>query len=123
MYDMYVPMTELPETGVSFEKAKQLVLKALAPLGKEYVEALEKAYESGWVDVRETKGKTSGAYSWGVYGVHPYILLNYQDRLDDAFTLAHESGSCYAFLSFQCCAALQQGVLPHFCCRGCFHGQ
>ena len=100
MYDMYVPMTELPETGVSFEKAKQLVLKALAPLGKEYVEALEKAYESGWVDVRETKGKTSGAYSWGVYGVHPYILLNYQDRLDDAFTLAHESGhAMHSYLS------------------------
>lgn len=100
MYDMYVPMTELPETGVSFEKAKQLVLKALAPLGKEYVEVLERAYESGWVDVRETKGKTSGAYSWGVYGVHPYILLNYQDRLDDAFTLAHESGhAMHSYLS------------------------
>ena len=64
----------------------------MAPLGADYVGVLDTAFRSAWIDVYENAGKTSGAYSWGVYGVHPYILLNFQETLDDVFTLAHEMG-------------------------------
>jgi oligoendopeptidase F len=92
MYDMYVPMFKAQDVSYTYLQAKEMVLEALAPLGTEYNKALKQAYESGWVDVFESKGKTSGAYAWGAYDVHPYILLNHQNRLDDVFTLAHESG-------------------------------
>ncbi len=92
MYDMYVPMFEAKEPSYTFEQGKQLVKEALAPLGEEYLAALDEAFNNGWIDVYENKGKTSGAYAWGVYDTHPYILLNYQGRLDDVFTLAHEGG-------------------------------
>ena len=92
MYDMYVPMAAQIESETPFDKARELVLDALKPLGSEYCKVLASAFEDGWIDVYESVGKSSGAYSWGAYGTHPYILLNYQDRLDDAFTLAHEAG-------------------------------
>ena len=92
MYDMYVPLLDMPEVKYTFEQAQELSKKALAPLGEDYVELLERSFKENWIDVYETKGKTSGAYSWGAYGVHPYMLLNYQDRLDDVFTLVHEAG-------------------------------
>lgn len=104
MYDMYVPMTQWAESKTPFDKARELVLTALKPLGSDYCKVLKGAFEEGWIDIYETKGKTSGAYSWGPYGTHPYILLNYQDRLDDAFTLAHEAG--HAMHSYHSDAAL-----------------
>ena len=92
MYDMYVPLIDMPDIKYTFEEAQELSKKALAPLGEDYVELLDRSFKENWIDVYETKGKTSGAYSWGAYGVHPYMLLNYQDRLDDVFTLVHEAG-------------------------------
>ena len=85
-------MVEDVDYPMPFEDGKALVKKALAPLGKRYGELLDKAFNEHWIDVYENKGKSSGAYSAGVYGVHSFILLNYTDTLDDAFTLAHELG-------------------------------
>ena len=92
MYDVYVPMVADYDRKFSYEEAKELSLKALAPLGEEYLSVVRKAYEERWIDVYENEGKRSGAYSSGVYGVHPYMLLNYTDTLDDVFTLVHEMG-------------------------------
>ena len=92
MYDVYAPMVKDVTWKVSFEEAKELSLKALAPLGKEYTDLLEKAYRERWVDVVENEGKRGGAYSSNVYGVHPYVLLNFNGTLDDVFTLVHEMG-------------------------------
>ena len=75
-----------------YKKACELVLKALSPLGQDYLALLEKGMNSGWIDVYENEGKTSGAYSWGSYDTHPYVLLNHDDKLDDVFTIAHEMG-------------------------------
>ena len=92
MYDVYVPMVADYDRKFSYEEAKELSLKALAPLGEEYLSIVRKAYAERWIDVYENEGKRSGAYSSGVYGVHPYMLLNYTDTLDDVFTLVHEMG-------------------------------
>lgn len=92
MYDLYVPVVKCADWEISYPEAAKVVKEGLAPLGAHYVETVAKGLESGWVDVYESKGKTSGAYSWGPYGVHPYILLNYQDNLNNVFTLAHEMG-------------------------------
>ena len=75
-----------------YNDAKEIVLNSVAPLGKDYVEKMKKAISEGWLDVFEAKGKRTGAYSAGVYGVHPYMLLNYNKTLDSVFTLAHELG-------------------------------
>lgn len=91
-YDLYCPMVENVDYSISYEDAKVLVKKALAPLGQRYAQLLDKAYSEQWMDVYENKGKTTGAFSCGVHGVHPYVLLNYTDTLEDAFTLAHELG-------------------------------
>ena len=92
MYDLYVPLyPELPLT-FSWQEAKNIVEKALYPLGEEYTRELRQGIDNGWVDVYETKGKSSGAYSSGVYGTDPYILLNYKENLSSVFTLAHEAG-------------------------------
>lgn len=92
MYDLYVPMVEDVDFSVSYEEAKVLVKKATAPLGERYGQLLDEAYANHWMDVYENKGKTTGAFSCGVYGVHPYVLLNFTDTLDDAYTMAHELG-------------------------------
>ncbi|MGI5825410.1 MAG: oligoendopeptidase F [Bacillota bacterium] len=92
MYDIYVPMFNEKETEIPYEKAVETVLQALVPLGEEYICIAKKAFSEGWVDVMENRGKTSGAYSSGVYGTKPFILLNYQNNLDSVFTLAHELG-------------------------------
>ena len=77
-----------------------MVKKALAPLGEDYAKLLDKAYSENWMDVYENKGKTTGAFSCGVFGVHPYVLLNYTDTLDDAYTMAHELGhAMHSYLS------------------------
>jgi len=92
VFDLYCPMTAEVEYPMPYEAGKVLVKNALKPLGEAYTALLERAFSENWIDVYETPGKHSGAYSMGVYGVHPYILLNYTDTLDDAFTLAHELG-------------------------------
>ena len=92
MYDIYTPLLPEREISYRYEEALAIVLQALAPLGKEYTDILNNGIRSGWVDVYENKGKTSGAYSSGVYGTAPYILLNYQNNLNGLTTLAHEAG-------------------------------
>ncbi len=92
MYDVYVPMLADFDMKVTYDEAKELSLKALKPLGDDYLEVVKEAYENRWIDVVENEGKRGGAYSSGVYGVHPYMLLNYNDTLDDVFTLVHEMG-------------------------------
>lgn len=92
MYDIYTPMLPDFAKKISFDEAKETVLKALAPLGEDYVSKVKEGFESRWIDVYENEGKRSGAYSAGAYGVHPYVLLNYNDSLDNMFTLAHEMG-------------------------------
>ena len=92
MYDLYCPMVKDIDYKVPFEEAKKMVKAATKPLGEEYQKLLDKAYSENWMDVYENKGKRGGAFSCGVFGVHPYVLLNYTDTLDDAFTTAHELG-------------------------------
>lgn len=92
MYDLYCPMVKDVDFKVPFEEAKKLVKAAMLPLGEGYQKLLDKAYAENWMDVYENKGKRSGAFSCGVFGVHPYVLLNYTDALDDAYTMAHELG-------------------------------
>jgi oligoendopeptidase F len=92
IYDLYPPINAGVELTVDYREGCQLVAAALRPLGADYAAALDMAYESRWIDVYENKGKRSGAYSTGSYTTAPYILLNYQSRLDDVFTLAHELG-------------------------------
>ncbi|HEY7347539.1 MAG TPA: oligoendopeptidase F [Ktedonobacterales bacterium] len=92
MYDLYVPMVAEVEYKVSFEQAKETVAKALAPLGPDYVADMTRGFHSRWIDVLENEGKRGGAYSSGTYGTNPFVLLNYQENLDNMFTLAHEFG-------------------------------
>ena len=92
MYDIYTPIVKCPDKKYSFEEAKQLVEKAMAPMGEVYISKLVEGMNGGWIDVYENENKRSGAYSWGAYGTHPYVLLNHQDNLDSVFTLAHEMG-------------------------------
>ncbi len=92
MYDVYVPLFSEEDKSYSYEEAKKIVLEGLKPLGEEYLQIAGWGLESGWVDVYENQGKTPGAYSSGVYGTDPYILLNYQGNLNSVFTLGHELG-------------------------------
>lgn len=92
LFDLYTPMVADVDYPMPYANGCELVKKAVAPLGEKYVSLMDKAYNEGWIDVYENKGKTSGAFCCGVHGVHPYVLLNYTDALDDAFTLAHELG-------------------------------
>lgn len=92
MYDVYAPMTKDVDKKIPYEQAKEMVLEGLAPMGSDYISRLKEGFENRWIDVYENKGKRSGAYSWGAYGTHPYVLLNYQDTFNDVFTLAHEMG-------------------------------
>ena len=92
MYDLYVPMVPEVEYHIPYEEAQSIVKEALRPLGEDYAALLDKAFTRDWIDVYENAGKTTGAFSCGVYGVHPYVLLNYTDTLEDVFTVAHELG-------------------------------
>ncbi|GGE51263.1 oligoendopeptidase F [Pullulanibacillus camelliae] len=92
MYDLYTPLVQDVDMKLSYEEAKELVLKGLAPMGEEYLNIIREGYDKRWIDVRETKNKRSGAYSSGTYGTMPYILLNWSNDINDAFTLAHELG-------------------------------
>lgn len=98
-YDLYTPIVADFEMKVTFEEAKETVLKALAPMGEEYLKILREGFDSRWIDVYENEGKTSGAYSAGAR-VHPYVLLNHKETLDCMFTLAHEMGhAIHSYLS------------------------
>ena len=100
LYDLYTPIVDDVEIDMPYQKARDLVRQALRPLGEEYQSLLDRAFDERWIDVYENRGKHAGAFSMGVYGVHPYVLLNYADKLDDAFTLAHELGhSMHSFFS------------------------
>lgn len=102
MYDVYAPLVKEMKTKISYEEAVKMVEKGLASLGETYLSDLQRGLNAGWVDVMENEGKTSGAYSWGAYGTHPYVLLNYQNNLDNVFTLAHEMGhSLHSYYSWQ----------------------
>ncbi|TYO95902.1 oligopeptidase F Metallo peptidase MEROPS family M03B [Desulfallas thermosapovorans DSM 6562] len=102
MYDIYTPVVKDVEWTIPYPEAVEMVREGLAPLGKDYVETMTGGIGAGWVDVYENKGKTSGAYSWGPYGTHPYVLLNYQDNLNNVFTLAHEMGhAMHSYYSFK----------------------
>lgn len=92
MYDLYAPLTRQPQAKYAYPDGLRLVLDSLAPLGKTYADDLKKGADSGWIDIYENRGKRSGAYSWGVYGVHPFVLLNYDGRYGAVSTLAHELG-------------------------------
>ena len=92
MYDLYVPLTEKFDMKIPYEKAQDIILNALKPLGEEYLDIIRKAFKEGWIDVYENEGKQGGAYSWGSYDSHPYILMNYHDDLNSLFTLIHELG-------------------------------
>lgn len=91
-YDLYTPIVQGETEEITYEQAKELSKKALAPLGEDYLKLLQEGYDNGWIDVYENIGKRSGAYSAGIYGNHPFVLLNYTDTLSDAFTLVHEMG-------------------------------
>lgn len=92
MYDVYVPLVEDTGKKYSYEEAMDMVFEALAPMGNDYIALLKRAYNENWIDVYENEGKTSGAYSWGAYGTHPYVLLNHRSDLDSVYTIAHELG-------------------------------
>ncbi len=109
LYDLYVPIVDEVDFRMPYERAQQLVLEATKPMGEEYTRLLHRAFNEKWIDVYENKGKTTGAFSSGVFGVHPYVLLNYADKLDDAFTLAHELG--HSMHSFHSDAA--QDIVNH----------
>ncbi|RBP92186.1 oligoendopeptidase F [Cytobacillus firmus] len=92
MYDLYTPLVKEVKMEIPYKEAKDLILKGLKPLGGDYLTILKEGFENRWVDVHENKGKRSGAYSSGTYGTNPYILMNWQDNVNNLFTLAHEFG-------------------------------
>lgn len=92
MYDLYTPLIDDYDKKYTYEEAKETVLKGLAPMGEEYLSILKEGLSGGWIDVYENENKRSGAYSWGAYGTHPYVLLNHKDNLNSVFALAHEMG-------------------------------
>lgn len=92
MYDLFAPLVEEYKWDITYDEAKQMTIEGLAPLGEDYLNNLKAGYDNGWIDVYENENKRTGAYSWGAYGTHPYVLLNHKDNLNSMFTLAHEMG-------------------------------
>ena len=92
MYDIYTPIIAGVSKEIPFAEAKETILKALAPLGEDYLKVVREGFANRWIDVYENKGKRSGAYSTGSYDSYPYILLNYTGNMDNLFTLIHELG-------------------------------
>lgn len=92
MYDIYVPIVPSDDKYIPIEEGKKMVVNGLQAMGDEYVKVLSDGLESGWVDVYSTDDKRTGAYQWGAYDTHPYVLLNHQGTLDDVYTIAHEMG-------------------------------
>ena len=92
LYDLYASMLDDFDMKLPYPEAYQMVMEGLSSMGVEYQKVLKSAYEDGWIDVYSSKAKSSGAYSWGAYGVHPYVLLNHREDLDSTMTIAHEMG-------------------------------
>ena len=92
MYDLYVPIIEIPKEHIEFDEAVKVANEALKPLGKEYLDIFNEGINSGWIDIYQNRGKKGGAYSWGSYDTMPYVLLNYNYELNDISTLVHEMG-------------------------------
>ncbi len=92
MYDLFTPLVKEVKMEVTYDEAKKTMVESFAPLGKEYQEIVQKGLESRWVDVLENKGKRSGAYSSGTFGTNPYVLMNWQNNVNNLYTLAHEFG-------------------------------
>jgi oligoendopeptidase F len=92
MWDMYAPLEKIPQRTIPYEEAQAMVMEALQPMGEQYLADLKHGFADGWVDVYETPGKTSGAYSFGSYDSKPFVLLNYKETLQDVFTVIHEMG-------------------------------
>ncbi|MCG1010032.1 oligoendopeptidase F [Salinicoccus sp. ID82-1] len=102
MYDVYTPMIKDVEFEMTYEEAKDWMLKSLEPMGDTYLNIIKEGLENRWVDVYENKGKRSGAYSSGTYGTNPFILMNWQDNVNNLFTLTHEFGhSVHSYYSRQ----------------------
>ena len=100
MYDLSVPLVKEEKETINLDEGKEIILKALSPLGEEYINALNKAFEEKWIDFYPSKGKKSGAYSWGTYDSYPYLMLNYDNTLSSVSTLAHELGhSMHSYFS------------------------
>ncbi|MEI7026814.1 oligoendopeptidase F [Paenibacillus sp. y28] len=100
MYDLFAPLVEEFKMEIPYEEAKKTVLESLKPLGEDYLKVLSQGFDNSWIDVYENEGKRSGAYSWGAYGTHPYVLLNHKDNLNSMFTLTHEMGhAMHSYLS------------------------
>lgn len=100
MYDIYAPLVKDVDFSVTYSEAQGILRESLRPMGDEYLQILDRAFSDRWIDVLENKGKRSGAYSSGVYGTNPYILLNWQDDVNNLFTLAHEFGhSAHSYYS------------------------
>jgi len=92
LYDMYVPLVENNTLNVSFDDAKKVVIEGLKPFGSEYQTILKRAFDERWIDVYPVEKKYTGAYQWGTYDTHPYVLLNFTNTLDSELTMAHELG-------------------------------
>ncbi|WP_223285060.1 oligoendopeptidase F [Paenibacillus sp. PL91] len=92
MYDLFAPLVDEFKMDITYEEAKKTVSESLKPLGDDYLKVLQEGFDNGWIDVYENEGKRSGAYSWGAFGTHPYVLLNHKDNLNSMFTLTHEMG-------------------------------
>ncbi|UQZ37642.1 oligoendopeptidase F [Paenibacillus sp. PK3_47] len=92
MYDLFAPLVDEYKLDITFEEAKKITKEGLKPLGEDYLSVLQEGYDNGWIDIYENENKRTGAYSWGAYGTHPYVLLNHNDNLNSMFTLAHEMG-------------------------------
>lgn len=100
MYDLYLPMARDFNMEIKYEDAQNIILEALKPMGEYYVNLIRRAFSERWIDVYENEGKRGGAYSWGSYNSHPYILMSYKDDLNSLFTLIHELGhSIHSYLS------------------------
>ncbi|MDH8677226.1 oligoendopeptidase F [Fusibacter bizertensis] len=100
LYDIYTPIIANVDFEIEYDEAREMVTEALGVLGTEYQDVIKSAFEKSWIDVFETEGKRSGAYSWGTYDSKPYVLLNHKNNLDSMFTLAHELGhSMHSYLT------------------------